>query len=293
MQIYKRIIIYSFLFIETFFAFSQALDMPQMPSMPEVLSMPEISSPTVDGSFYTPSVPTIPKKPEVEKTKMEKGADTVTKKTITESTSPESVLSSLLTNNTALTAQDISSLYDYGLFSDISSLNTNTQNVSTNVILNQILSSLDELKKEQKNVSSSEKESLNKIKEDSQVFKSKEPSILRFKIDGYDMIGSLTTVFFSDTEPDGTFLLTADRKYSANQKIRNETFYILFKAKKTSGGSTSYDVIPSIVQDYTNENSFIYKLTQQKNLEAGKTGNLVVMHFSGDINIDLLLNLDN
>ena len=49
-----------------------------------------------------------------------------------------------------------------------------------------------------------------------------------------------------------------------------------------------------IVQDSKNENSYIYKLSNVKNLTAEKTGNLVVMHFSSDpLNADLLLDIDN
>ena len=34
--------------------------------------------------------------------------------------------------------------------------------------------------------------------------------------------------FFSDSETDGTFMLTGDRTYYVNNQARSETFYILF-----------------------------------------------------------------
>ena len=104
----------------------------------------------------------------------------------------------------------------------------------------------------------------------------------------------MTKVFFSETEADGSFLLTADRRYFINQQARTETFYMLFKTVSSNGSSLTYKVQPSIVQDFKNENSYVYRLSNMKNLTAEKTGNLVVMHFTGDtISADLLLDIDS
>jgi hypothetical protein len=156
------------------------------------------------------------------------------------------------------------------------------------------LNGLNDLKKQQQTASAKEKNELNAVKADSENFKHREPSILRFKINGYDIADSLTKVFFSDTEPDGSFLLTGDRRYFVNQQVRTETFYMLFKTVSSNGSSLTYRVQPSIVQDYKNENSYVYKLANVKNLTAEKTGNLVVMHFTGDsVSADLLLDIDS
>ena len=118
--------------------------------------------------------------------------------------------------------------------------------------------------------------------------------MLRFKVNGYNILDSLTEVFFSETEPDGTFLLTGDRKYFTNQQVHTETFYMLFKTVNSNGSSITYKVQPSIVQDSKNENSYVYKLSNIKNLTAEKTGNLVVMHFTGDsLSADILLDIDS
>ena len=267
-----------------------AVDMPEMPEMP--------SMPTVGGGFYTPS---FPMRPGSEKQKS--SSETAKEKSesvLTEAVTPDSVLTSALTKGNALTAYDISSLYDSGLFSNISSLgNTGSlsnysTSTSTNVLLQQVLNSLNELKKEQQSASPKEKHELNNVKTDSENFKKREPSILRFKINGYNISDSLTKVFFSDTEADGSFLLTGDRKYFVGQQVRTETFYMLFKTVSSNGSSLTYRVQPSIVQDHKNESSYVYRLASVKNLTAEKTGNLVVMHFADDsLNADLLLDIDS
>lgn len=273
------------------FVFAQSLDMPDMPEMP--------SMPTVGGDFYTPSFPTRLNNKNNKTATTEPGKEK-TETILTESITPESVLASNLTKGNILTAYDISSLYDSGLFSNLSSLDT-TSNMSnynttssTNVLLQQVLNGLNDLKKQQQNASAKEKNELNAVKVDSENFKKREPSILRFKINGYNIADSLTKVFFSDTEPDGSFLLTGDRRYFVNQQVRTETFYMLFKTIGSNGSTLTYRVQPSLVQDHKNENSYVYKLSGVKNLTAEKTGNLVVIHYSGDsVNADLLLDIDS
>lgn len=273
------------------FVFAQSLDMPDMPEMP--------SMPTVGGDFYTPSFPTRLNNKNNKTTTTEPGKEK-TETILTESITPESVLASNLTKGNILTAYDISSLYDSGLFSNLSSLDT-TSNMSnynttssTNVLLQQVLNGLNDLKKQQQNASAKEKNELNAVKADSENFKKRAPSILRFKINGYNIADSLTKVFFSDTEPDGSFLLTGDRRYFVNQQVRTETFYMLFKTIGSNGSTLTYRVQPSLVQDHKNENSYVYKLSGVKNLTAEKTGNLVVIHYSGDsVNADLLLDIDS
>ena len=290
----KAVSLIAFLFLSTGLClslFAQAIEMPEMPEMP--------SMPTVGGGFYKPSFPSRPNSTGQEKTSKEASRDK-NESVLTEAITPESVLSSALTKGNALTANDISSLYDSGLFSNLSSLNSaggmanyNTS-TSTNVLLQQVLNSLNDLKKQQQSASPKEKNELNATKADAETFKKREPSILRFKVNGYNISDSLTKVFFSDTEADGSFLLTADRKYFVGQQVRTETFYMLFKTVSSNGSSLTYKVQPSIVQDYKNDNSYVYKLSAVKNLTAEKTGNLVVMHFTGDsLSADLLLDIDS
>lgn len=276
-------------FVVSVCGYSQSIEMPAMPDMPE---MPTTS---IGGSFYTPSFPSkmMNKKP----SKKEEVSKTET--LLSDGTSTNDVLASLLSNNSTLTATDISSLYDSGLFTDISSLNSASSlssyatSSTTNILLQQVLNSLNELKSEQKKATPAEKTILENTKADSETFKSREPSILRFKINGYDIADSLTKIFFSEPEADGTFLLTADRKYYANQKAMTETFYMLFKTVSSKGSTVSYKVQPTIVQDQKNDNSYVYKLMSVKDLTAEKTGNLVVIHYNGDnLTADMLMDID-
>ena len=286
-----------------FFCFGQndfsGMEMPQMPSMP---SMPEISGmpqmPSIGGGFYKPEIPNVKNQNTKKgdgKTDSEKSESV-----ISSNNSTDNFVANLLGSNANLTAQDISSLYDFGLFDDISSLTANANinsgtNVSTNVLLQQILTSLEELKQENKTKSDAEKQNQNNLQEDNHTFKSRNPNILRFKINGYNILDSIQTVFISKPENDGSFLLTADRIYYVNQKQRKETFYILFKAVKSNGSSTTFQVEPEIAQDFKNENSFIYKLAKKSDLVAKKTGNLVVINTcssNNDMQIDLLIDID-
>lgn len=269
--------------------FCQSVSTPQMPQMPSMPSMP-----TVGGSFYTPSFPTGSVAPSQSSTSSTtKSSTSDIQSILTNSTNTDDIVTSLLTNSSILSASDITSLYDSGMFDSISSLNSTSSNLTTNLLLQQVLTSLNDLKTQQKNASPEEKQMLQNTQTDSQTFKKREPSILRFKVNGYDIMDSLTTVFFSEPEPDGTFLLTADRKYFTNQKPRTETFYVLFKAVKSNGSVTTFDVQPSISQDSLNENSYVYKFSKGKKYIAEKTGNLVVLHSSEDtLKVDLLLDID-
>ena len=275
--------------------FGQSIEMPAMPEAPAMPSMPSVSG---SGSFYTPTFPSssgTSKSASAKTDSSTKSSETV----LSDGTTTSDVLSSLLGVNTStLTASDISSLYDSGLFSRLSgldstsSLSSYSTSATTNVLLQQVLNSLNDLKSKQNNASAAEKQVLENTQTDSETFKQREPTILRFKINGYNIADSLTKVFFSEPEADGSFLLTADRKYYSNQKLMTETVYMLFKTVSSTGSSVFYKVQPAIVQDNKNENSFVYKLMNKHNLTAEKTGNLVVMHVNDDLTADMLLDID-
>ncbi len=320
MRACKRFLAVSAALFTVFAAFSQVsgassgLQMPSMPDMPRRPSMPSVSSPaaspslsmpsspvnpTGSGSFYIPSFqsPAASQKntPSADERKSE-SATSSQKSEVEAKTNLASALKKEL-----LTAGDISSLYDSGLFGNLSSL-TGTQNISSSggagdaatlSLLEKILASLEELKDAQKGLSPEQKQELANYQLDAQTFKKRDPKILRFKINGYNINDSITKVFFSDSESDGTFMITGDRTYYVNSQARSETFYILFKAIRSNGSAVIYDVRPSLVQDYENQNSFIYRFAAMKDLRAEKTGNLVALHSSdGSMNVDLLLDID-
>ena len=225
-----------------------------------------------------------------------------------------------------LTADDISSMSNLGAFSGLSSLlgrknfnlqeesggqNTITANTADSATLKQILSELSDLKTKinaedagssqnstdiSGNVPKSKEISLNDKSFGKDSFSSaikKEPKILRFNVNGYDILSTCKKIYFSETEADGTFLLTGDRKYMSENKVRSETFYFFFKTCGSEGGITKYAVTPAISQDYENEYSYLYQLTQKTELTANRTGNLVTLRASeADWKLDMLLSLD-
>ena len=87
--------------------------------------------------------------------------------------------------------------------------------------------------------------------------KNNQNKILRFKINNYELTKSFTTLFFSEPEADGSFLLTGDRTYNLGNQKSRETFYMLFRAISPSNSEIlgNYSVAVSVMQDIENPNS--------------------------------------
>lgn len=296
---------------------SSSLTPPLLPSAPiisDAPAMPSISAPTIGSPFYKPGNNyhlQQPQKNSMPKTNItysdsdqQKTAETSAK---TEKQSAlQQVLGSSYATGTAdadwLSAGDIAALGQNGLINGIYGLFGNSSAVypaagSTDVLLSRILERLNELKNEQKDTASEKKtkdsdSSAQNSFSYAQNDKSQRPAILRFIINGYNVLDTCRTIYFSKKEIDGSFLLTGDRKYLSNNAVREETFYLLFKADGNSGSSKGYNVQPAVVQDYQNEYSLVYQLAQKNNLRAAKTGNLVSLRStSSDWNLDLLLDI--
>ena len=116
--------------------------------------------------------------------------------------------------------------------------------------------------------------------------------ILRFRANSTDLLPSCKTVYFSQPDPAGIFLLTGDRVVKAGGKDRNETFYFLFTPTLDAEGKFLYKVEAELTQDWAADRSELYPLTTSLPLTATRTGNLVTLrHNSEDWNLDLLLDL--
>lgn len=116
--------------------------------------------------------------------------------------------------------------------------------------------------------------------------------ILRFRANATDLLATCTTVYFSQPDPAGAFLLTGDRMVHGGGKERNETFYFLFKPMLDDSGSFVYQVEAQLMQDWPTERSELHPLTANLSLTATRTGNLVALrHTSADWTLDLLLDL--
>ena len=116
--------------------------------------------------------------------------------------------------------------------------------------------------------------------------------VLRFNVNGYNILNTCRTIYVSSQNPDGSFLISGDRIYISDGKRCSETFYIYFNSRKTSQDMTKLFVTVSVDQNPANENSFLYLISQNKNLVASKTGNFVTLRNSdNDLAIDLLIDL--
>lgn len=281
-----------------------------MPSIssPESPAMPKISAPTLGTKFYTPGTQTnISNKNASESVSAQTKSAEKSSETSVSSETTKSSAATLSTQNILnhLTASDIATLGSDGLFGGIYSLlgnesaisNQYASNNSNDVLLQSVLAELEELKqKTEQNTEAVKKISLPITTSGTQETQSKNhefnPQILRFLVNGYNIKDTIRTTYFSKKENDGSFLLTGDRKFTTDGKNREETFYLLFKADGNCGTSAGYFVEPEVIQDYKNEYSFLYQLTQKPKLKAEKTGNLVSLKYVSDTwNMDLLIDI--
>lgn len=298
-------------------------------SMPSSPNMPSLSTPSVGSGFYRPgrsdfytgyrnskivkqaakSSDSADGKDTDNSGKNDSGDANAYKKDVISAIKKEGIGNLSLMSN-QLTAGDISSLDSMGLLGNLSGLFSGIQsgaasnkgknsvladsvvysaNGANSKALEQILTELSELKAQvsQNGVLSS--------KENSAFINTQkvEPKILRFNVNGHDLLSSFRKTFFSEQEADGTFLLTGDRKYVADGKNRSETFYFLFKTIGVENGITKYVVTPALSQDSENTHSFLYQLVNAPELTAQRTGNLVTLRVNEeDWKMDVLLSLD-
>ena len=118
------------------------------------------------------------------------------------------------------------------------------------------------------------------------------PRVLRFSVNGYNVLSTCTSMYISSPETDGTFLVSGDRRYTSDGKIRTETFHILFRANGKQNGLDSYAAASQVNQDYLNQYSFLYQLAQKQNLTATRTGNLVTLRTTDpNWKLELLIDL--
>lgn len=231
-------------------AFAQSSGFPSISSP----SMPTISSPVLGSSYY---------KPGSNKKSSEKSSEEIKPvEKITDTTpSVEKVLSNI-------SPEEIQLLNGNGSLGNILNGTANSKSTEeTNDLLKKVLTELEDSKKsgDQKTVSTNSD------------IQSNGSRVLRFKINGYDLLHTCKSIYISDLQEDGTFLVTGDRRYQSTAGVRNETFHLLFKADTGANGIHSYKTAAAVTQNITDENSYMYQLSQRNDLVATKTGNLVTM----------------
>ena len=311
---------------------SGSLTMPSMPSGPSI-NMPSVGSGFYSpgrSDFYRGSKPVAPNQQkssaQAENAKQSQAVTSATnsqnqnqpqanqqsQNARTQAQKLNTLAKSASSSLNMLSADDISSMSNLGAFSQLSTLlgrgnsnlesklleaqNTVTASTVDSTTLKEILSELTELKNQMAATNGESVTKSSEKKDNADVFTNvtkKEPKILRFNVNGYDILATCKKVYFSEIETDGTFLLTGDRKYMSENKVRTETFYFYFRAKANDNGIIKYAVTPAVSQDYENEYSYLYQLTKKTDLTADRTGNLVTLRVSdGGWKMDMLLSLD-
>ena len=67
---------------------------------------------------------------------------------------------------------------------------------------------------------------------------------------------------------------------------------MLFKKSADESGVSRYETATAVSQDYLNENSFLYQMSNMKGLKASRVGNLVTMRTDDkNWNLELLIDL--
>ncbi|WP_443738252.1 hypothetical protein [Treponema sp.] len=296
------------------------LEIPAQPKMPST-SMPTISSPSLGKGFYIPGNAEFysGRRNALSSTKnttSSKNEDSGSKNLETEKNSTATAFSDknaqLSELKNYLTAGDLSNLSSLGILGGLyglssensglsilgSSLNSSknlTLDAQNSIYLQQILSELEDLKNTTLKTGNFGVSAQNaSIFAQNEALKTtqKNQSILRFLVNGQNLRPACKTVFFSEPQIDGTFLLTGDCKYQLNGKNLSETFYILFKADGATNGSNKFTATTALSQTEKNTSSYLYKISQLGELYAYKTGNLVTLKAEKDgTNLDLLLSM--
>lgn len=101
--------------------------------------------------------------------------------------------------------------------------------------------------------------------------------ILRFKINGYDILATCTDIVISQPAADGSFLVSGGRAYASGGGQHRESFYLLFSALREHAERTEYEVSTAVVQDQVNEGSLLYRMAQREPQIALRTGNLITL----------------
>ncbi len=281
------------------------------------LSMPTIESPSLGTGFYTPSGSPSPfmsgRGADSSSSGSGKSAGSSSLSSSQSKSSAGGEKSSAQSRSRAMTgsvsARDLETMDSLGLLGGLSgilsegygsSLYSRVNSASsavdrteeTNRLLNRVLEKMEEIKV---NGESSRTESSALLVSDTQETPADSPvssasgseipgttvknksRLLRFAVNGYNILRTCRTVYISDVQDDGTFLVTGDRRYMSDGKTRSETFHILFKTKPDSTSVCEYDAATAVTQDSYNPNSFVYQLSKRRNMMASRTGNLVSM----------------
>ena len=262
-------------------------------SMPSMPSMPTISSPSVNKSGTTKNNSST----KTEKSKSENTTSNITAQSLLQMSSTNSLssitdLASVLSGVSSENATEddlkrISELFGTPL-SSLSTTTLNSTSSSSNILLSQILQKLEELQNQIDKINEvpNSTNEQTKISTEENIDNSINKKILRFKINNYELTKSFTTLFFSEPEADGSFLLTGDRTYNLYGKQMTETFYMLFKNEN----GNNFEVAVAVNQNDENPNSFLFKFAKDSPYKSQRTGNLFFINSNkNDLKVYILI----
>lgn len=276
-------------------------------------SVSEPTMPTLDGKPYVGQPPYIPQSSNSQQSSQtetdtsdtaENTNTTSTTYAATEKNSDNSNLSNVLT------AQTISGLGGLSSLTDTLSALTASQNASSylpalsqltgttlsqtdsNATLESILKELQKLSQKETSQQNSTQKVVTTATWDNSSQTESQSKLLRFRVNNTDILNTCQTIYFSQPEENGLFLLTGDRSYYIDNRPYEETFYFLFTPALDDKGVFYYEVEGDIMQNAPITGSKLYPLTEKPSLIARKTGNLITLKYSAENwNLDILIDL--
>ena len=276
-------------------------------------SVSEPTMPTLDGKPYVGQPPYIPQSSNSQQSSQtetdtsdtaENTNTTSTTYAATEENSDNSNLSNVLT------AQTISGLGGLSSLTDTLSALTSSQNASSylpalsqltgttlsqtdsNATLKSILKELQKLSQKETSQQNSTQKVVTTDTWDNSSQTESQSKLLRFRVNNTDILNTCQTIYFSQPEENGLFLLTGDRSYYIDNRPYEETFYFLFTPALDDKGVFYYEVEGDIMQNAPITGSKLYPLTEKPSLIARKTGNLIALKYNAkNWNLDILIDL--
>ena len=276
-------------------------------------SVSEPTMPTLDGKPYVGQPPYIPQSSNSQQSSQtetdtsdtaENTNTTSTTYAATEKNSDNSNLSNVLT------AQTISGLGGLSSLTDTLSALTSSQNASSylpalsqltgttlsqtdsNATLKSILKELQKLSQKETSQQNTSQKVVTTDTWDNSSQTESQSKLLRFRVNNTDILNTCQTIYFSQPEENGLFLLTGDRSYYIDNRPYEETFYFLFTPALDDKGVFYYEVEGDIMQNAPITGSKLYPLTEKPSLIARKTGNLIALKYNAkNWNLDILIDL--
>lgn len=102
--------------------------------------------------------------------------------------------------------------------------------------------------------------------------------LVRFSVNGYSILGTVTALVSSVQAVDGSFLITGDRSFTASGNVLSETFYLLCRPAPEG----RWLLTAEVTQNPENPNSFLFRLADRSPVYGEQTGNLIVFRSAAD-----------